>query len=67
MIDSTQELDELLNDPMIGLMMASDGVQAHEVRLLLQRARDRGMEAEDAMPFFAGMIGESRCANWFCG
>lgn len=67
MTDNRQELDELLNDPMIGLVMASDGVQAHEVRLLLQRARDRSMEAADPIPLFAGIIGESRCANWLCG
>ncbi|WP_315919693.1 hypothetical protein [Mesorhizobium sp. SP-1A] len=66
MIEATPKLDELLRDPVIKLVMASDGVQPDEVRLLLERARERGNEIGPMLPP-AHMIGESHCANWFCG
>ncbi len=65
MIESTQKLDELLSDPVIRLVMASDGVQPEDVRLLMARAQDRAKYIGPALPP-AHMIGESRCANWFC-
>ena len=34
-------LDELLNDPMIQLVMARDNVRPEEVRQLMERARQR--------------------------
>lgn len=41
MSESINTLDELLNDPMIQLVMARDRVRPAELRLLLERARDR--------------------------
>ncbi|TPN88262.1 hypothetical protein FJ987_23710 [Mesorhizobium sp. CU2] len=41
MSETINTLDELLNDPMIQLVMASDRVRPAEIRLLLERARDR--------------------------
>ncbi|HMM63192.1 MAG: hypothetical protein WA975_20345 [Mesorhizobium sp.] len=65
MTESTLELDELLRDPVIRLVMASDGVEPDEVRLLLEQARDRSSGIVPMLPP-AHMIGESCCANWFC-
>ncbi|CAM5361902.1 hypothetical protein ATER59S_01433 [Aquamicrobium terrae] len=71
MIENTPKLDELLSDPVIRLVMASDGVQPDEVRVLLERARDRSLEIGPPeigpMPPPVHMIGESCCASWFCG
>ncbi|RTM01804.1 MAG: hypothetical protein EKK31_21240 [Hyphomicrobiales bacterium] len=41
MSESINTLDELLNDPMIQLVMARDHVRPAELRLLLEKARDR--------------------------
>ncbi|RWH75659.1 hypothetical protein [Mesorhizobium sp.] len=41
MSESINTLDELLNDPMIQLVMERDRVRAAEIRLLLEKARDR--------------------------
>ena len=41
MSESINTLDELLNDPMIQLVMARDRVRPAELRLLLEKARDR--------------------------
>lgn len=46
MSDSINTLDELLNDPMVRLVMERDRVQPAELRMLLERAR--GHTAEDA-------------------
>jgi len=46
MSDSINTLDELLNDPMVRLVMERDRVQPAELRMLLERAR--GRTAEDA-------------------
>jgi hypothetical protein len=46
MSDSINTLDELLNDPMVRLVMERDRVQPAELRTLLERAR--GRSAEDA-------------------
>jgi hypothetical protein len=37
-------LDELLSDPMVKLVMASDGVRPQEIRVLFEQARKRGSE-----------------------
>lgn len=37
-------LDELLSDPMVKLVMASDGVRPQEIRILFEQARKRGSE-----------------------
>lgn len=42
-------LDDLLDDPIMHLLMASDGVRPQEVRLLLKRAQERA-EARQFMP-----------------
>jgi len=44
MSESINTLDELLNDPMIQLVMERDRVRPAELRLLLERARDRAAE-----------------------
>lgn len=41
MSESINTLDELLNDPMIQLVMARDRVRPAELRLLLEKARDK--------------------------
>ncbi len=41
MSESIRTLDELLDDPMVQLVMARDRVQPAELRLLLEKARDR--------------------------
>ncbi|MEW6630830.1 MAG: hypothetical protein AB1440_08195 [Pseudomonadota bacterium] len=41
MSESINTLDELLNDPMVQLVMARDRVRPSELRMLLERARDR--------------------------
>ncbi|KRB31518.1 MULTISPECIES: hypothetical protein [Mesorhizobium] len=46
MNDSISTLDELLNDPMVLLVMERDRVRPEQVRLLLERARGRA--ADDA-------------------
>jgi hypothetical protein len=34
-------LDDMLNDPLTRALMASDGVEAREIRILLAEVRDR--------------------------
>ncbi len=46
MTEGARTLDELLDDPTIQLVMARDGWQADDVRLLLEQARDRAAERE---------------------
>ena len=41
MAEPKDELDELLDDPIVQLLMRSDGVRPQEVRLLMRQARDR--------------------------
>jgi hypothetical protein len=41
MSETISTLDELLNDPMVQLVMARDRVQPAELRLLLEKARDK--------------------------
>jgi hypothetical protein len=42
MTETRDRLDELLSDPLIKLVMERDRVRPDEVRMLLERARDRG-------------------------
>ena len=44
MSESINTLDELLNDPMIQLVMERDHVRPAELRMLLERARDRAAD-----------------------
>lgn len=39
-------LDDLLSDPMVKLVMASDGVRPQEIRILFERARERSGDPE---------------------
>ena len=50
MSDKTDRLDELLRDPMILQVMQSDNVRPHDVRLLLEKARDRAEHAAVPAP-----------------
>ena len=45
-------LDDLLDDPIMHLLMASDGVRPQEVRQLLQRAQQRGAERQFVPPAY---------------
>ena len=42
MTNRHQTLDELLDDPMIQMVMARDGWERDDVRLLVERARSTG-------------------------
>ncbi|PBB31025.1 hypothetical protein EOA60_24220 [Mesorhizobium sp. M1A.F.Ca.IN.020.06.1.1] len=44
MSESSNPLDELLNDPMIQLVMERDRVRPAELRLLLEKARARAAD-----------------------
>jgi len=44
MNDSISTLDELLSDPMVLLVMERDRVRPEQVRLLLERARNRASD-----------------------
>jgi len=43
---TVRTLDELLDDPTIQLVMARDGWQADDIRLLLEKARERAAERD---------------------
>ena len=49
--DST--LDELLSDPIIRQVMASDGVRIDEIRHLLQQARARMIQTNCQKPAYS--------------
>ncbi|CDX11933.1 conserved hypothetical protein [Mesorhizobium sp. ORS 3324] len=48
MSESINTLDELLNDPIIQLVMERDHVKPAELRMLLERARDRATDESRA-------------------
>ncbi|MBN9046138.1 MAG: hypothetical protein J0H18_10795 [Rhizobiales bacterium] len=50
MSDNTDRLDELLRDPVILQVMASDNVRPHDVRTLFEKARDRAERAAIPAP-----------------
>lgn len=64
MTEGTPVLDELLNDPMIQMVMARDSVRPEHVRWLLQRVRDR---AEDPSLPAAYMIAGGCPSRHACG
>ena len=41
MTDGLNTLDELLSDPMVQMVMARDSVRPEQLRMMLERARDR--------------------------
>ncbi len=44
MTEGPNTLDELLSDPMVQLVMARDSVRPEQLRMMLERARDRAEE-----------------------
>jgi hypothetical protein len=59
---ATQALEELLNDPIIRLVMASDGVEPAEVRNLFGAGQDEADEAELPAPHvIASCCGQGIC------
>ena len=42
------DLDELLSEPIVALLMSSDGVTEHEVRAVIRTAQERLAEAQNA-------------------
>jgi hypothetical protein len=46
-------LDELLSDPLIRLVMASDGVRIDEIRHLVEQARARMIQTNCQRPRYA--------------
>jgi hypothetical protein len=65
MSDAKDRLDELLNDPMIQLVMARDNVRPAQIRLLLEQARDRSGEGLVVPP--AHVIASKCWENWCRG
>jgi hypothetical protein len=64
-MDKAREaLEELLNDPIIRLVMASDGVEAEEVRGLFG-AGPEGEEEEAELPALR-VIASSPCEQGMC-
>ncbi|QEX16380.1 hypothetical protein FRZ44_16730 [Hypericibacter terrae] len=51
---SEKTLDELLDEPIVHLLMGRDGVEAQEVRALVERLRRR-IAANDAHPLRQAM------------
>ena len=47
MTEGLNTLDELLSDPLVQLVMERDSVRPEQLRLMLERARDR---AEESLP-----------------
>lgn len=41
MTEGLNTLDELLSDPMVQMVMARDSVRPEQLRMMLERARDR--------------------------
>jgi len=61
---ATQALEELLNDPIIRLVMASDGVEPAEVRSLFGAGQDETDEEETELP--APHVIASCCGHGMC-
>jgi hypothetical protein len=65
-MDKAREaLEELLNDPIVRLVMASDGVEPEEVRSLFGSGQDESDEEEAELPAFQ-MIASSPCGQGMC-
>jgi hypothetical protein len=60
---ATQALEELLNDPITRLVMASDGVEPDEVRSLFGAVQDQTDEEELPAPH---VIASSCCGQGMC-
>jgi len=65
-MDKAREaLEELLNDPVVRLVMASDGVEPEEVRSLFGSGQDESDEEEAELPALQ-MIASSPCGQGMC-
>jgi hypothetical protein len=65
-MDKAREaLEELLNDPIVRLVMASDGVKAEEVRSLFAAGQDESDEEETELPALH-VIASSPCGQGMC-
>ncbi|WP_027051674.1 hypothetical protein [Mesorhizobium erdmanii] len=64
MNDSISTLDELLNDPMVLLVMERDRVRPEQVRTLLERARKPAVEEPVVPP--AHVIARTCQKLWLC-
>ncbi len=49
-MEANDTLDDLLNDPMVKLVMARDGWRSEDVRRLLDRVQARSEDAVDIPP-----------------
>jgi hypothetical protein len=70
MNDSISTLDELLSDPMVLLVMERDRVRPEQVRMLLERARNRvADDARGDQPVVppAHMVAKSCFQQWLRG
>jgi hypothetical protein len=64
MNDSIDTLDELLNDPIVRLVMERDRVEPAEIRMLLEQVRNRAIEESHVPP--AHMVPRTRPKPWLC-
>ena len=65
-MDKAREaLEELLNDPIVRLVMASDGVKPAEVRSLFEAGQLAGNEEEAELPALH-VIASSPCGQGMC-
>jgi len=65
-MDKAREaLEELLNDPIVRLVMASDGVVPADVRSLFGAGQHEGDEDEAGLPALQ-MIASSPCGQGMC-
>ena len=65
MTRQTNALDELLNDSMVQLVMASDRVHPDEIRMLFTRAHHRSQASDAAVPE-AHVIAKTCLSKWAC-
>ncbi|TGQ73034.1 MAG: hypothetical protein E5V49_01265 [Mesorhizobium sp.] len=67
MSERINTLDELLNDPMVMLVMERDRVRPTELRMLLERARDKAVDdsrADQPMLPPAHVVARSCLRQW---
>ncbi len=67
MNDSINTLDELLNDPLVLLVMERDRVQPAEVRMLFERVRRRSALINDPHVPAAYVMAKTCPQQWLCG
>lgn len=64
MTEGGATLNELLNEPIIRLLMERDRVRPEEIRLLLEQARDRS--AEETLVPLPHVIAKTCSQLWLC-